>query len=69
MGAVAALVVRGPDDLADQLGHVHLNVELGHVGKGLEVEVTVFCKILSGRQQTIYIVEEKSYQKRIGGDL
>lgn len=38
--ALAALVVRRPHHLADQLGHVHLDVELGHVGKGLEVEVS-----------------------------
>lgn len=38
--ALAALVVRRPHHLADKLGHVHLDVELGHVGKGLEVEVS-----------------------------
>jgi hypothetical protein len=38
--AVALVIVTGANDLADQIGHVHLDVELEEVDEGMELNVT-----------------------------
>ena len=45
VSAVAGIVVTGSDDLSDQIGHVHFDVEFEEVDEGMELNVTTKVSI------------------------
>ena len=63
VSTVAGIVVTGSDDLADQIGHVHFNVEFEEVDEGMELNVTTKISITHNH------LEKRTYTKPLGRDI